>query len=78
MSKILYKEARKENKLLTGRFYAGDVKVAWCKTGTQKRTGLLNRLAEFSEKDEILNLLSRFRTGWAYKCLPVYADPFLG
>ena len=36
MSKILYKEARKENKLLTGRFYAGDVKFIWFETGTHK------------------------------------------
>ena len=34
--------------------------------------------AEFSEKDKILTLPSRFRTGWAYKCVPVYTVPFLG
>ena len=77
MSKILYKEARKENKLLTGRFYAGDVKVVWCKTDAETYRYTLNK-TEFSEKDKTLTLPSRFRTGWAYKCVPVYAVPFLG
>ena len=30
---------------------------------------------EFSEKDKTLTLPSRFRTGWAYKCVPLYAVP---
>ena len=33
---------------------------------------------EFSEKDKTLTLPSRFRMGWACKCVPVYAIPFLG
>ena len=35
MSKILYNEARKEDRS-TGCFYAEDVKVVRCKTGTHK------------------------------------------
>ena len=60
MSKILYKEARKENKLLTGRFYAGAIKSSGVRPGHIKVEVHIEQ-NRISEKDKTLTLPSRFR-----------------